>query len=195
MDEKDAIERCRLGDLDGLGVLFAIHRDAVMRTAYAILRNKVAAEDVTQDVFVHVFRSIRGYDANRPFRPWLHRIAANLSISELRRQNRRGAQLEEAEWLPSPDMAPDEQAIQSEASAALWHAIGALSPEHRMAVVLRYYHGFNEAEMALAMHCRKGTVKSRLHNALKKLGETLPAEFAEDADRPNYEDLHRASTH
>ena len=168
--EREAILRCQEGDLAGLEVLFELHRLAVLRTAYGIVGNSHLAEDVTQQVFVELFTAIRRFDPERPFAPWLYRVVVNISLKELRRRDRRSLPLEEAAAdLPSLDPLPDLVAEESEIRRSIWTAIQALSPKQRAAVVLRYYHGFSEAEMAVALGCRRGTVKSRLHSALRRL--------------------------
>ena len=167
--EREAILRCQEGDLAGLEVLFELHRLAVLRTAYGIVGNSHLAEDVTQQVFVELFTAIRRFDPERPFAPWLYRVVVNISLKELRRRDRRSLPLEEAADLPSLDPLPDLVAEESEIRRSIWAAIQALSPKQRAAVVLRYYHGFSEAEMAVALGCRRGTVKSRLHSALRRL--------------------------
>lgn len=168
--EREAILRCQDGDLAGLEVLFELHRLAVLRTAYGIVGAHHLAEDVTQQVFVELFTAIRRFDLKRPFAPWLYRIVVNISLKELRRRHHRSLPLDEAAAdLPSLDPLPDLVAEESEIRRSIWTAIQALSPKQRAAVVLRYYHGFSEAEMAVALGCRRGTVKSRLHSALRQL--------------------------
>ena len=168
--EREAILRCQDGDLAGLEVLFELHRLAVLRTTYGIVGAHHLAEDVTQQVFVELFTAIRRFDLKRPFAPWLYRIVVNISLKELRRRHHRSLPLDEAAAdLPSLDPLPDLVAEESEIRRSIWTAIQALSPKQRAAVVLRYYHGFSEAEMAVALGCRRGTVKSRLHSALRQL--------------------------
>ena len=168
--EREAIHRCRDGDLAGLEVLFELHRVRVLRTAYGIVGRHHLAEDVTQQVFVELFTAIRRFDPERPFAPWLYRIVVNTSMKELRRRHHRALPLDDATAdLPSLDPLPDLIAEESEVRRVMWMAIQALSPKQRAAVVLRYYHGFSEAEMAVALGCRRGTVKSRLHSALRRL--------------------------
>ena len=168
--EREAILRCQEGDLAGLEVLFELHRLTVLRTAYGIVGNSHLAEDVTQQVFVELFTAIRRFDPERPFAPWLYRVVVNISLKELRRRDHRSLPLDEAAAnLPSLDPLPDLIAEESEVRRSIWTAIQALSPKQRAAVVLRYYHGFSEAEMAVALGCRRGTVKSRLHSALRRL--------------------------
>ena len=169
--EREAILRCQDGDLAGLEVLFELHRLAVLRTAYGIVGNHHIAEDVTQQVFVELFTAMRRFDPDRPLAPWLYRIVVNISLKDLRRRHHRNLPLDKsaAADLPSPDPLPDLIAEESEIKRSMWTAIQSLSPKHRAAVVLRYYHGFSEAEMAVALGCRRGTVKSRLHSALRRL--------------------------
>ena len=178
--ERQAILRCQQGDLTGLEVLFELHRLAVLRTAYGIVGRHHLAEDVTQQVFVELFSAIKRFDRRRPFAPWLYRIVVNISLKELRRREHRGLSLEEAADLSSFDAMPDRTAEESEVRRSIWAAICALSPKHRAAIVLRYYHGFSEAEMSLALGCRRGTVKSRLHSALRRLELLLRNKEARD---------------
>ena len=172
--EREAILRCQDGDLMGLEVLFELHRARVLRTAYGIVGRHHLAEDVTQQVFVELFTAIGRFDPERPFAPWLYRIVVNISLKELRRRHLRSLPLEEAAAdLPSPDPLPDLIAEESEVRRSIWTAIQSLSPKQRAAIVLRYYHGFGEAEMAVALGCRRGTVKSRLHSARRRLEALL----------------------
>ena len=159
--------------MSALGVIFQLHHQAVLRTAYGIVRSLDLAEDVTQQVFIELFYSIKRYDTQRPFRPWLHRIVINLSLDELNRRKNREVPIESMRELGSTENSPEQSAEESELRVAIRNAVGALAPKYRAAVVLRYYHGFSEAEMAVALRCRPGTVKSRLHYALRRVGELL----------------------
>ena len=78
--------------------------------------------------------------------------------------------------MQSPLSSPQEAAEESKSHEAIWSAIGDLGPKHRAAVVLRYYHGFSESEITMALNCPRGTVKSRLHTALRRMGEILTAQ-------------------
>ncbi len=173
MQEREAIRRCQEGELSALGNLYEIHHRAVFRTAYGIVGRQQLAEDVTQQVFIELFSSIKRYDRSRPFPPWLHRIAVSRSLDELRRRKKKFLPLEDAGDLRSTIPSPEEAAEQSELQETMQSAIASLKPDHRAAVVLRYYHGFSETEMSVAMDCRRGTVKSRLHHALRQLRKSL----------------------
>ncbi len=176
MQELEAISQCQAGKQEALGVLFQLHHQAVFRTAYGITRNYDLAEDITQQVFIELFTAIQRYDPRRPFPPWLHRIAVHKSLDELRRPAKRVVPIGDADDLPSPAPSPDDEAEKSELQATIRDALGGLEPKQRAVLVLRYYHGFSEAEMAVALHCRRGTVKSRLHYAQRRLREILEAQ-------------------
>ena len=140
--EREAILRCQEGDLAGLGVLFELHRLAVLRTAYGIVGSSHFAEDVTQQVFVELFTAIGGSILNGPLLPGCTGSSSTSALKELRRRDHRSLPLEEAAAdLPSLDPLPDLVAEESEIRSSIWAAIQALSPKQRAAVVLRYYHG------------------------------------------------------
>ncbi len=176
MQELEAISQCQAGEPEALGILFQLHHQAVLRTAYGITRNHDLAEDITQRVFIELFTAIQRYDPRRPFPPWLHQIAVRRSLDELRRPANRHVPIEDAQFLASPDTSPEQAAEHSELRATILDALGGLEPKQRAVVVLRYYHGFSEAEMAVALRCRRGTVKSRLHYAQRRLREILEAQ-------------------
>ena len=173
MQEQEVIRRCQDGEVWALGTLYETHHRAVFRTSYGIVGRQQLAEDVTQQVFIELFSSIGRYDSRRPFPPWLHRIAVSRSLDELRRRKNKLMPLDDAADLRSNIPSPEEAAERSEMQAVVQGAIASLKPEHRAAVVLRYYHGFSETEMSVALDCRRGTVKSRLHYALQQLRGAL----------------------
>lgn len=175
LEEQEAIRQCQAGNLTALGALFELHQNSVFRTSYGIVRRHDLAEDVTQQVFVELFNSIRRYDVRRPFPPWLHRIAVHRSLDELRRRKLRDVPIEAAADIPSQSTSPEQAAEEAELRLAVRNALGSLEPKHRAAVVLRYYQGFTEAETAVALGCRLGTVKSRVHYALRRLRENFAA--------------------
>ena len=88
MDEKQAIQRLKNGDISGLEFLVACHQVKAVRTAYLITRDLGLAEDIVQDSFLQAFRSIRGFDATRPFEPWFLRSVVNASVKTMQRSAR-----------------------------------------------------------------------------------------------------------
>ena len=77
MDETQAVQQLKQGDISGLEFLVARHQVKAVRTAYLITRDLGLAEDVAQDSFLQAFRSIRGFDSTRPFEPWFMRSVVN----------------------------------------------------------------------------------------------------------------------
>jgi RNA polymerase sigma-70 factor (ECF subfamily) len=172
----DLLVRCRAQDRTAFAELFQHYHARVFRSAFLITRRADAADDVTQLVFVELFSAFRRYDLSRPFLPWLYRIVHNVSMDYLKR-DRRGADMplpaedgaRDALIGPDPAPGPAEQAEQHETQRAMWGALGRLPVAQRAVLVLRYYEGLNESEMATTLGCRRGTVKSRLHRALRAL--------------------------
>ncbi len=173
MQELEAICQCQAGDLAALGVLFELHHQAVLRTAYGIVHNYELAEDVLQDVFIELPTSIKRFDKQRPFSPWLHTVVVRRSLRALGRGRDRYVPIDGFVDLPSPDGSPEEEAEQSELEDAVWAAVGTLDLKHRAVVVLYYYHQFSVAEISEALGCFQKTVRSRLHYARAHLRDAL----------------------
>jgi RNA polymerase sigma-70 factor (ECF subfamily) len=147
----------------------------VFRLAYRLTGNKHDAEDLTQDVFVRVFRSLSSYSPGT-FEGWLHRITTNLFLDRVRRKQRiRFDSLPEdaADRLmgrePTPAVAYDEQHLDADIQAAL----DALSPEYRAAVVLCDIEGLTYEEVAATLGVKLGTVRSRIHRGRAQLRQAL----------------------
>jgi RNA polymerase sigma-70 factor (ECF subfamily) len=180
MEERKAIAQLQRGDIEGLEALVRTHYDAALRTAYLITHDQALAEDVVQASFLHAYEQIGQFDARRPFRPWFLRSVANSAVNVLTRRRRdvsweRVATMEGDVALTRPDPAPtpEERLTGAETQMEMWAALRQLSPEQRAVVVLRYYHGMDEAELSDALACPPGTVKSRLHAARRRLRALL----------------------
>ena len=132
-------------------------------------------EDLAQETFLHVFRSLAAFAPLGPARlsTWILTIASRRAVDELRRSGRTGetADLDEAQ-VASTERA-DEGARRSALAARVAAAVAALAPEYRAAFLLRAYHGFDYGEIARALECEIGTVKSRLSRARAELRRAL----------------------
>jgi RNA polymerase sigma factor (sigma-70 family) len=147
------------------------HSVRVYRLAYRLTGNPHDAEDLTQEVFVRVFRSLSSYTPGT-FEGWLHRITTNLFLDGARRKQRiriEGLADETAHRLagrePSPAQAFDDAHLDGDIQAAL----RALPPEYRAAVVLCDIEGFSYEEIAAALGVKLGTVRSRIHRGRAQL--------------------------
>jgi RNA polymerase sigma-70 factor (ECF subfamily) len=178
--------RCTAQDRAAFAELFRHYHRRVFGSALFITHRADAAEEIVQLVFIELFTAFRRFDPERPFLPWLYRIVHDVSMDYLRR-DRRGAHLPlpTTEWRldallgADPDPGPAERAERAELQEAIWRALEQLPMHHRAILVLRHYGQLSEAEMAQALGCRRGTVKSRLHRAHRalaaELGERHPA--------------------
>lgn len=166
------------GDERALRVLVDRYRD---RT-YAILARSVPsradADDLFQELWLRVVRSADDFDPRLRFSSWVYRIAVNLVRDHARRRaaspvaaTADGALPERADEAPAPDVA----AVGAEESRALAEAIARLPDGQREVLVLRYFEGLGEAEVAKAAGIPAGTVKSRLHHAVRGLRGALAA--------------------
>jgi RNA polymerase sigma-70 factor (ECF subfamily) len=179
--EKAAIDQLRRGDINGLEFLVRVHQVQAVRAAYLVVHDRQVAEDIVQSAFIKVFRRIQQFDRSRPFAPWFMRIVVNDAIKAATRR-RREVSLEGsdynteaalAEILRSAEPGPEEVISRAETASAVEEALMKLPPKQRAAVVLRYYIGLKEPEIALRIGRSRGTVKWLLHNARKRLSRLL----------------------
>ncbi|HVF05483.1 MAG TPA: RNA polymerase sigma factor SigE [Frankiaceae bacterium] len=150
------------------------HSARVFRLAYRLTGNRHDAEDLTQDVFVRVFRSLADYQPGT-FEGWLHRITTNLFLDGVRRKQRiRFDALPEnndrlAGDTPSPATELDDRLFDPDVQRAL----DALPPEFRAAVVLCDIEGLSYEEIAATLGIKLGTVRSRIHRGRAQLRAAL----------------------
>jgi RNA polymerase sigma factor (sigma-70 family) len=151
------------------------HSDRVFRLAYRLTGNPHDAEDLTQEVFVRVFRSLDSYTPGT-FEGWLHRITTNLFLDQARRKQRirfDALSDERADRLsstqPTPDLAYTEQRFDDDVERALQ----SLPPDFRAAVVLCDVEGLTYEEIAGILGAKLGTVRSRIHRGRAMLREAL----------------------
>lgn len=160
------------GDDEALARWLAEGWDRAYRTAWLIVRNRADAEEAVQEAHLKVWRFRHALPPGDAVQPWFYRVLVNASISLLRREKpRRTAADRLATMARTEDDtdAPDVAAVDAEAASAVLAALAEL-PEHlRVPVVLRYWSGLSEREIATAVQRRPGTVKSRLHEAKRRL--------------------------
>lgn len=179
MDEREAIQRLKTGDVDALEPLVRAHQLRAVRAAYLITRDRQQAEDIVQDAFIRAFERINQLRPGNSFGPWFLSIVANDALKAAARRRRWSPLADSSEALeaildaPDATPGPEEVILYYESRAEIWAALGELSPEQRSLVVLRYYLGWREAELADWLGAPLGTVKWRLHEARRVLRQTL----------------------
>ena len=151
------------------------HSARVYRLAYRLTGNPHDAEDLTQEVFVRVFRSLSSYTPGT-FEGWLHRITTNLFLDSARRKQRirfEGLADEMAHRLPGSEPTPAQAFDDSHLDDDVQAALKALPPEYRAAVVLCDIEGFSYEEIAATLGVKLGTVRSRIHRGRAQLRSAL----------------------
>jgi RNA polymerase sigma-70 factor (ECF subfamily) len=139
-----------------------------------ILRRHDLADDVVQDAFLRAYQSLNRFDRERPFGPWICRIAANLAVNHVRSPQAREEGLPETlADEPSPDEGPLVGVLEKEGRAALDSAMERLSPEQRAVFVLRVFEELSYQEIAQTLGISPGTVMSRLSRARERLRGAL----------------------
>jgi RNA polymerase sigma-70 factor (ECF subfamily) len=151
------------------------HSARVYRLAYRLTGNQHDAEDLTQEVFVRVFKSLANYTPGT-FEGWLHRITTNLFLDGARRRQRirfEGLSDDIAQRLPGTAMSPAQAWDDSHLDGDIQAALQALPPDYRAAVVLCDIEGFSYEEIAATMGVKLGTVRSRIHRGRAQLRSAL----------------------
>lgn len=198
-DEPGLISRSRDGDLAAFNVLVERYQRPLYNLCLRMLASPEAAEDATQESFIHAFRSIRTFRGGS-LRSWLFRIGVNACYDEMRRRRARPAvsldrpMREEERRIDVPDdaPAPHEHAERRELAEALQDALACLAPEQRLAIILADVHGLDYSEVAVVMNCSLGTVKSRISRGRQQLrvilrasGELLPTRLRQVSEGQN----------
>src|SRR2546423_2006524 len=168
--------RARDGDTAAYERLVSRHAQVAFRVACVLSGSAADAEEAAQDAFVKAYRALGRFRVGSPWRPWLLSIVANEARNRRRAAGRRArVQTRAAEEVPVAPAAPSTEAavLVAERDATLRAALAALPERDREVVYLRYFLDLREAEMAAALGCRPGTVKSRLSRALDRLRATM----------------------
>jgi len=174
MRDRELIEQLQKGNLEALGEIYYRYHQMVYRTAFAITGDQETASDLSQDVFLRLYRFAGKIDPKRSLEPWLYRITANLSYTWMKRNYIKPRIISAmAEWFQGGrgKQNPHDLTEQKEQWEQVELAISALPLAQRMVVVMYYLNDLSIQEIADSLEIPLGTVKSRLHygrGALKK---------------------------
>ena len=178
--DQGLLDRCLAGEDSAWEALLRDYTRKIYNLCYRFTGRVEEAEDVTQEVFLKVFQTLKSYDAAQgSFSTWLNRVARNHLVDHYRRtrKDRVTSSLEDelpaAEEKPSPHMEPTGQVESRERRETLQLALDKLSPDLREAVILRDLHDLDYEEIALVLKVPQGTVKSRINRGRLELGRVL----------------------
>jgi RNA polymerase sigma-70 factor (ECF subfamily) len=168
-DDAILVRRCLGGEAEAIRLLIERFQSEVYGLCVRLLHHRHDAEDVTQEVFLRIFRGLRGWDPSRPLRPWVMGIAVNRCRTWLSQRSRRPEPVDYLQETVAGPVADD--------SAELLHEIqGALAElrlEYRTVFVLFHEHGQPYEDIAVALGRPVGTIKTWLHRARLEILERL----------------------
>jgi len=178
--EQGLLDRCLAGEDSAWEALLKAYARKIYNLCYRFTGRAEEAEDVTQEVFIKVFQTLKTYQAAQgSFATWLNRVARNHLVDHYRRarKDRVTSSLEdeqpEAEQKPSQHMEPTSQVESRERREVLQLALDKLSPDLREAVILRDLQDLDYEEIAQVLRVPQGTVKSRINRGRLELGRVL----------------------
>jgi len=180
--DTDLVSRFKRGDTAAFDELFALHKDGV----YSLVTRTVgpaAAEDLCQEVFVHLFRSLGGFRGDSSLQTWLYRITMNVCVDHLRRKSRQPqtSPASETEDLPDDSLHPYNE-VGRWTESEIRQAIRALPQAERTVVEMRFIQDMSYKEVSRAVGAPVGTVKARVHRAVAKLRDQLRT--MQEGDKP-----------
>jgi len=189
LSEAEAIERAKLGDAEAFETLYHLHKRRVYSLCLRMTANTAAAEDLTQEAFLQLFRKIGTFRGESAFSTWLHRMAVNVVLMQLRKKGLAVVPLEET--IQTEEDSPRKEPGAEDARLAgsvdrlqLENAIADLPPGYRAVFLLHDVEGYEHNEIAHIVGCSIGNSKSQLHKARMKLRELLKMSRAEKATKP-----------
>ena len=182
-DEVELVRRCLAGDESGLRAFVERFQGVIFGLCYRMLGHREDAEDVSQEVFLRVFRNLHRWDQVRPLKPWLLTIAANRCRTALEKRSRNPAQ---TEFAIDP-VAADHSQGSIDFAEELQIALDRLRDEYRTCFILFYQQELGCAQIGEILGCPEGTVKTWLHRARREVAEHLQRRGMRDADN----EMHR----
>jgi RNA polymerase sigma-70 factor (ECF subfamily) len=170
----DVIRRVLDGETAAFDVLVRRYQETIFRLARRMTRNAEDARDLTQEAFVHAYRSLARFQGQAAFSTWLYRIAVNLCLNHLKAARREDpAEVREGH----PDVRDDALSalMAAERNRALANAIDELPPQQRATLTLRVHQGLSHREIAEVLQCAEGTAKANYFHAIRALQRKLAA--------------------
>lgn len=169
-DERELIDRAQAGEVIAFERLAEQHAARLWRCALALGKDGHWAEDLAQETLVEAWRSLARFDGRCQLSTWLYGILRHRFLKGRRHQNVAKPSAPDAlGQVPCTASTPDRSAEASEDAQRVRRAVASLPEGHRLVVELRFFAGATLDEIAAALGCPLGTVKSRLHHALEKL--------------------------
>jgi RNA polymerase sigma-70 factor, ECF subfamily len=185
--DDDVLTLAQAGDHGAFAQLYSLHKRRIYSLCLRMVGNVAEAEDLTQETFLQLHRKIATFRGDSAFSTWLHRLAINVVLMQLRKKGLSLISLDEA-MEPTPEEgpsrsfgAPDLALTGAIDRLALERAIGELPAGYRLIFILHDVEGFEHNEIASMLDCSIGNSKSQLHKARLKLRDALRAQNRQEA--------------
>jgi RNA polymerase sigma-70 factor, ECF subfamily len=171
--DRDLILRARRGETEAFGELVRQTQAAVFNVCYRLLGERREAEDLAQETFIRAWERLHTFDAERPFLPWIRRVAANLCLNHLAARPPDSPELDEERDEADSAFGPAPLVEQRQQSEKIRAALSCLPPRYRVAIELRHFQELSYDEIARTLNLSLSDVKSDLFRARKLLAEKL----------------------
>lgn len=179
-EDREVVTRCLAGDVAAWEELLSVHQRKIYNLCYRFTGSVTDAEDLTQEIFIKVYQTLRSFDAAQAqFATWLNRVARNHLVDHYRRtrHDRANPSLDDEDESFQPRAAPASDAsaslMERERKELLQAALNRLSPEMREVLILRDLQELEYAEIVAVLGIPEGTVKSRINRGRMELGRVL----------------------
>jgi RNA polymerase sigma-70 factor (ECF subfamily) len=182
ISDQELVERVQRGDRRAFDALVRLYQQRIVKLIMRYVHDPVEAQDVAQEAFIKAYRAMPGFRGDSAFYTWLYRIAINTAKNYLVAQQRRPIDYQldvqdpehyEAQARLRDEDTPERMALQEELRVTVEQAIAALPDELRTAIMLREIDGLSYEEIASAMQCPVGTVRSRIFRAREAIDKCI----------------------
>jgi len=186
LSDEELVKKAKTNDIDAFEVLIIKYEKQIYNIAYKYLHNEEYAKDVSQEVFLKVYKSLNKFNELSKFSTWLYRIAVNTSIDEIRKIKNKGynnisisdkenelINIEKIESEISNENTPEEKFIEKEKTNMLYKILDELPEEQCSIIILRDIEGYSYEEISKITGIKIGTIKSRLNRARNSLKSLL----------------------
>lgn len=185
-NEAEIVSKAKNGDSIAFKKLFDFYSDLVFRVSIQIVRNKEDAKDVTQEVFIRVFRFFHTFDEEKSFFTWLYKIVMNASYDQVKKQKRSAKvsidERKEEEYPDIPDtkqVEADVPLLKKELREIVMELVEDLTNQQKTVFVLHDLQAISHEEVANILRCSQGNVRSHLFSARKSIREALEKNYPE----------------
>ncbi len=181
---QETIALAQAGDVEAFSDIVTLTQHNVFSVAMGVLGNRQEAEDVTQEVYIRIWRTLRSFRGDSALSTWLYRVTVNACLNRRRKLGARLARTDTGDYallhVPSPAPDPHAIAVAREQRERLWALVDDLPDKYRVAIILFYQQQLSYQEIADVLALPIGTVKAHLNRARKRLAKRLRLESEQE---------------